>query len=70
MLQGFLVVVSAAPIPLSDAAGEDALDGASVESAHDGCIALMRDLLASVCGGSKGVAVLTLPVTQCLWSRR
>lgn len=35
-LQGFPVVVSAAPAPHGDTAGQDALDGAPVECAHDG----------------------------------
>ena len=34
-LQGFPVVVSAASTPHSDATGKDALDGGSVECAHD-----------------------------------
>lgn len=35
-LQGFSVVVSAAPAPYSDATGMDAFSSASVECAHDG----------------------------------
>ncbi len=35
-LQGFPVVVSAAPAPHSDTAGQDALNGVPVECAHDG----------------------------------
>lgn len=35
-LKSFPVVFSAAPAPHSDAAGKDALNGASIESAHDG----------------------------------
>ncbi len=36
MLRGFPVVVSAAPAPYSDAAGDDALNSPSVEGGHDG----------------------------------
>lgn len=36
VLQGFHVVVSAAPAPHSDATAKDALNGTSVECAHDG----------------------------------
>lgn len=35
-LQGLPIVVSVAPTPYSDAAGEDTLSGTSVESCEDG----------------------------------
>lgn len=62
-LQGFPVVVSAAPTPHSDATGEDAVNVAPVERVHD----CLPEFLEEV---SEGAAVPFLPVMQCWWSRR
>lgn len=54
----------AASKPHSDAAAEDAFDGASVEGVHDGLE------LFSICGGSRGAAVLFWPLRCCCLFRR
>ncbi len=61
-LEGLAVGRVAGAIPHSDAAGQDALDGASVEGAHEWRPGLW---LFWVCGGSRDAAVLSWPVLQC-----
>ncbi len=61
-LKGLAVGRVAGAIPHSDAASQNALDGASVEGAHDGFFL--------VCGGSRDAVVLSWLVLQCCWSRR
>ena len=61
-LQGLAVDCSAAPIPHSDAAGQNDLDGASVEGAQEGWGGL---LLSSACGGSRGAAGTSWPMMCC-----
>ena len=66
-LQGLAVGSSAAPKPHSDAAGQEGLDGASVEGTHDGRGGLV---LSSACGGSRGSVGTSWPVMWCWLSRR
>ncbi len=61
-LKGLAAGRVAGAIPHSDAASQNALDGASVEGAHDGG--------RGVCGGSRDAVVLSWLVLQCCWSRR
>ena len=42
--QGLAVGTSAAPMPHSDAAGQDALHAASVEGEHDGWVQMVSDV--------------------------
>ncbi len=66
-LKGLAAGRVAGAIPHSDAASQNALDGASVEGAHDGGPGLWLFL---VCGGSRDAVVLSWLVLQCCWSRR
>ena len=43
-LQGLAVGTSAAPMPHSDVAGQDALHAASVEGEHDGWVQMVSDV--------------------------
>ncbi len=64
-LKGLAAGRVAGAIPHSDAASQNALDGASVEGAHDGG---RGSGLFLVCGGSRDAVVLSWLVLQCCWS--